>query len=106
MIEFLTVGCTQIELPLPKRLTKNEVLTAAGEIDESCFFIEAGKEQYRAFSKQGYRLIGWGDGTRAAYKKPNGRNLNRAEAIQIYKACRNRIEKEVAKLQFCNAGYA
>lgn len=103
-IEFLTVGSSQVELPLPRRLTQNEVITNAAEVNENSFSTKEGKAQYREFSKQGYRLISWSDGTRAAYKKTDGRNLNRIEAVHIYKTCRNRIEIKIAKLQFCKAG--
>ncbi len=101
-IEFKTVLCTEITLPLTRRLKPKQVWRDARTVDESCFPSEAGKATYRRMVAEGYSLISWPDGTRAAVRGPRG--LTRAEGLAIYTAARNAFEANARALLRATAG--
>ena len=95
-ITFYTLGCTQIELPMPARLTEEEAIREAREIQECSFTTEAGRMQYRDFVARGYHLISWPDGVRAAVRKPDGQHLTKLAGAMVYREARLETERRIA----------
>ena len=83
--------CTsELELPLPKRLTKKNILKTASILNEDCFPSKMGKQQFREFQKSGFLIMSWPDGTRCAFK--HFRNLTISEGVEMYSVARNTLE--------------
>ncbi len=101
-IEFKTVLCTEMTLPLPRRLKPKQVWRDARTVDESCFQSEVGRTTYRRMVADGYSLISWPDGVRAAVRGTRG--LTRAEGLAIYAAARNAFEANAQALLTATAG--
>jgi len=102
-IEYKILLCTEMTLPLPRRLKPGQIWKTARTVDESCFPSEAGKATYRRMAAEGFTtLLSWPDGVRAAVRGPRG--LTRAEGLIIYAAARKAFEASAQALLRATAG--
>lgn len=94
-VEIITLGCTEVVIPLPPRLTPQQAIREARELEEWSFTTEAGRAQYRDLTRRGYHLLSWPDGTRAAVRKPDGQHLTRLAGAVVYRGARDEIERRL-----------
>ena len=97
-IEFYALGCPEVVLPLPPRLTPQQAIREAKAINECSFGNELGRAQFRDLTRRGYHLIQWPDGTRAAVRKPDGQHLTRLAGAVVYREARAETERQLAAI--------
>ncbi|RQW83712.1 MAG: hypothetical protein EHM62_01625 [Methylococcus sp.] len=92
-IEIIPITAADVTHPLPPRLSAQQAVSELKSLNERSCENQAALDLFRHYTEQGYHLICWPDGTRAAIRTANGGRIPPNFAFALYNQLRVRLEQ-------------
>ena len=92
-IEIIPITAADVTHPLPPRLSAQQAVSELKSLNERSCENQAALDLFRHYTEQGYHLICWPDGTRAAIRTANGGRIQPNFAFPLYTQLRMRLEQ-------------
>lgn len=94
-IEIIPICAADVVKPLPPRLNAQQAISELKLLNEQSCENEAALALLRGYTAEGFHLVCWPDGTRAAIRTGDGNRIPAASAFTLYNHIRDHLESNL-----------
>lgn len=94
-IQIVPIHAADVAFPLPPRLSAQQAVSELKLLNEKSCENQAALDLLRRYTDQGFHLICWPDGTRAAIRTENGTRIPPNAAVPLYYQLREQLEQSL-----------
>lgn len=92
-IQIVPIRAADVASPLPPRLSAQQAVSELKLLNEKSCENQAALDLLRRYTDQGFHLVCWPDGTRAAIRTENGTRIPPNAAVPLYNQLREQLEQ-------------